>query len=198
MNNSMKTISCICLLLLIVSCKPSTNKVTIDYKYSEVEQAVDCGAENNALLHEALLSFEDDIMRNYDPENKRRYNAYGKYLFPGLKGAAEYAKLPSEHSKKILEALKSENIIISGGKQSNLNYEHPAVQCVIEGIEDNGIKRTIKALTESNSMNPALFDTRMRNKGRALDRQRHLAMYVALDGYYQYLANVEFTPTTSK
>lgn len=193
----MKSFSLICLLLILMSCQETKQKVTIDYKYSDVEQAIDCSPEINALLHEALLSFEDDIMQHYDQESKRTYMAYGKFLFPGLKGAAEYKRLASEHSKTILQALRSENIIINSGAKSNLNYSHPAVQCVIEGIEDNGIKNTIKALVDSNSMNPALFDTRMRNKGRALDKQRYLATYVALDAYYQYLANVEFTPASA-
>lgn len=188
----MKTIVCAIAFIVLASCQEATKKVTIDYKFSDQEQSIQCEEQNNALLNDALLSFEDDLMRNYDAESRRLNNAYSKFIFPGLNGSAEYKRLPSEHSKKILEALIAENIIIKGGLHSNLNYAHPAVQCILNGIEDNGVKQTINALVSTNGMNPALFDTRLRNKGRQVEKQRHLAMYLALDAYYQNLAEIDF------
>ena len=42
-------------------------------------------------------------------------------------------------------------------------------------------------------MDPSLFDTRLVNKGPDLYTQRNLALYVALDAYYQNLADVDFS-----
>ncbi|MFT5752311.1 MAG: hypothetical protein ACI828_001049 [Flavobacteriales bacterium] len=193
----MKTIVCALAFIFLASCQETTKQRTIDYKFSDKEQSIQCEGQNNALLNEALHSFEDDIARNYDPESRRIYNAYAKFIMPGMGGKADYNKLPSEHTKKILEILIAEKIIVKGGIHSNLNYEHPAVQCIINGIEEFGLKNTINALTSTKGMNPTLFDTRMRNKGRDAEKKRYMAMYIALDAFYQNLANLEFTPATN-
>lgn len=193
----MRTIVCALALILLVSCQETKKQLTIDYKFSDKEQSIQCEGQNNALLNEALYSFESDIARNYDPESQRIANAYAKFIMPGMGGKAEYKRLPSDHTKKILEMLIAEKIIVRGGVHSNLNYEHPAVQCIINGIEEFGLKNTINALTSTKSMNPTLFDTRLRNKGRDAEKKRHMAMYIALDAFYQNLADVEFTPAAA-
>ena len=193
----MRIIVCALALILLASCQEAKKQVTIDYKFSDKEQSLQCDGQNNALLNEALHSFEDDIARNYDPESQRVYNAYAKFIMPGMGGKADYSRLPSDHTKKILEALIAEKIIVKGGVHSNLNYDHPAVQCIINGIEEFGLKNTINALTSTNGMNPTLFDTRLRNKGRDAEKKRYMAMYIALDAYYQNLADVEFTAPTA-
>jgi hypothetical protein len=193
----MKTIVGLFAFIVLASCQEAAKEVTIDYKFSDKEQSIQCEGQNNALLNEALHSFEDDIARNYDPESRRVYNAYAKFIMPGMGGKAEYERLPSDHTKKILEALIAEKIIVKGGALSNLNYDHPAVQCIINSIEEFGLKNTINALTSTNGMNPTLFDTRLRNKGRDAEKKRNMAMYIALDGYYQHLANIDFAPAAN-
>lgn len=193
----MRTIVCALAFILLASCQETKKQPTFDYKFSDKEQSLQCEGQNNLLLNEALHSFEDDIARNYDPDSRRVYNAYAKFIMPGMGGKAEYGRLPSDHTKKILEALIVEKIIVKGGKYSNLNYTHPAVQCIINGIEEFGLKNTINALTSTNGMNPTLFDTRLRNKGRDAEKKRYMAMYIALDAYYQRLADVDFPATAT-
>ena len=187
------------LVIILASCQGKKQTTPIDLKFADQEQVVNCVEQNNALLNEALYSFEADIIRNYDAEKERASNAYARFIMPGLNGSAEYERLPSEHSKTILARLIKEGIINknSTGKSST-NYEHPAVICIINNIEDSDLKRTINALIQTNSMDPALLDTRLRNKGRQIARQRYVAMYLALDAYFQRLAKVDFTPAPAQ
>jgi hypothetical protein len=57
-------------------------------------------------------------------------------------------------------------------------------------MEDKDLSTTINALVETNTMNPKLFNSRMRNFGRQAKDQRVTALYVALDAFYQHLAPV--------
>ncbi|WP_147448314.1 hypothetical protein [Dokdonia sinensis] len=195
----MRILLFLCATFLATSCETGKKTPALEYKYADKEQSINCTGQKNALLNEALYSFEQDITRNYDPETQRTTVAYARFIVPGLSGTAEFNRLPSDHSKAILEKLKEEKIIVMNleGK-SNLNYDHPAVTCLLDNLEDGAIMKTLKALIETGSMDPKLMDTRMRNKGRDLDRQRNLALYVALDAYYQNLANIDWDAIPSE
>lgn len=190
----MRILLFLCAAVLITSCETGKKTPTLAFKYADKEQSITCETQNNALLNEALYSFEADLISNYDPETLVASRGYARFLYPGMTGNAEYERLPSKHSLQILEKLKAENIIlIAQDAKSNLNYEHPAVVCIIDNIEDGAIRQTIKSLLEVGGMNPAMFNGRMRNKGRDLEKQRNLAMYVALDAYYQNLVTIDWT-----
>ncbi|MDE0598534.1 MAG: hypothetical protein OSB51_05110 [Dokdonia donghaensis] len=177
-------------LLLSVSLISCDDKKELTLQHSEKESITACGDEDSALLNEALFQFEQDITEAYDPEAKRLVSAYGRYLYVGFTGTAEFDRVATCLSIAIYKELLARNILLEDGGTSNLNYMHPAVQCVINNMEDKDLSTTINALVETNTMNPKLFNSRMRNFGRQAKDQRVTALYVALDAFYQHLAPV--------
>ena len=192
----MRSIAFLFLACLIGSCQSNKEVTPMNYKYGDQEQVINCEGQNNALLNEALYSFEDDLLNTYDAESRRPITAYGQFTFVGLSGQAEFKRIVSEHSKIVLSKLIEEGIIIKNtGAKSNVNYEHPAVVCAIDNLKDAALKKTINALISTNSMDPVLFDSRLRNAGRLVQNQRYLAFYLSLDAYFQQLANLDMKPT---
>lgn len=174
----------IALALLGVSCK---SKPTFNYQHAEKEQVLMCTGIDQQLLNEALYTFEDDLLHGYGGEENQLVPSYGRFLYTGFSGTAQLEQFASPHAIKIKEALVAEGIITEGGVKSNLNYEHPAVQCIIDKIEDKELAQTINALIDTQTMDPKLFNSRMRNFGRKAPGNRYEAVYVALDTYYQQL-----------
>jgi hypothetical protein len=177
----------------IISCN---QKAKFDFKYADQEQVITCPEANNPLLNEALYSFEKDLIFKYDSLDQRIITAYGAFMYRGMDGSAKYDEIITPNTRPIVEALIAENILIEDKTPSHLNYEHPTVQCIIDNIKDEDLKTTINALIETKTMNPKLFNSRMRNFGRNSGKDRHLALFVALDGYYQQILNI--TPQESE
>lgn len=191
----MKITFYILVALFITSCNMQPS---LEYQYSDKEQPISCDTQYNALLNEALHSFEADILKSSTGETKTQLTAYGQYIFKGMTGTARYEDLVSMHSLAIRDQLIAENIVITTGVKSNLNYEHPAVKCIINNVEDPDLKRTLNALLQTNSMDPAMFNSRLRNFGQKAGKSRYQALYIALDSYYQNLVGLTLDTTTNE
>lgn len=174
--------------ILILSCSQTPQ---IQYKYSDKEQPVTCSDKNDALLNEALHSFEDDISKYNTRPTKTRITAYEKYIYKGMLGTIAYKDIVNEHSLVIRDQLIEAGIINKNKQGSNLNYNHTAVQCIINNIESPDKKRVINALIQANSMNPTLLSSKFRGFGSYADKKRYEATYIALDSYYQNLVDIE-------
>lgn len=172
------------IFILFFSCE---KKVVLNLKHTNREPVINCSGEKNELLNEVLYQFEEDITKAYEPEALITTTAYGRFLYSGFTGNAEYTRVASNHALEIRKALIVEGIIIDEGGKSNLNYKHPLMGCILSNMEDKDLAQTIGALIETNSMDPKLFNSRMRNFGRDAKSQRYTALYVALDTYYQQL-----------
>ncbi len=170
------------LLLFIISCNKQADN---NYRYLHREQVVICSEDTDNLLNEALYAFEDALMSKYSPESRLLNPAYGGFVYVGLEGTAEYERILNPHLIWIYESLKKKGIIVHSASKSDLNYNHPAVKCIISNIEDTELKTTITALVNTNSMNPELFNSRLRNFGRDAEKKRYEALYIALDSFYQ-------------
>ncbi|WP_299213443.1 hypothetical protein [uncultured Dokdonia sp.] len=183
------------LILATVSILSCNQKTKFDFKFADQEQVINCPEANNALLNEALYSFENDLTTKYDSINQSKIKGYGAFMYRGMDGSAKYDEIMTANTRPIVEALIAENILIENKTPSHLNYEHPAVQCIINNIKDEDLKATINALIDTKTMNPKLFNSRLRNFGRNSGKDRYLALFVALDGYYQQILNI--TPQES-
>ncbi len=170
----------------VVSCE---NQASLEYKHADKEQVINCENENNALLNEALYQFEQDITNAYDPESQLINKAYANFLYAGFSGVAEYERLATSHTLEIRKELVKEGFIKDGGFKSNLVYNN--ILCVLENIEDPQLALMIEALVDSNTMDPKLFNSRMRNFAYKSQSDRYTALYVALDTYYQQLTMTE-------
>lgn len=181
--------------LIILSCGQTPK---MQNKHGDKEQSITCENQNNPLLNEALYSFEEDLVQhNQLDEAKTLVAAYGQFMYKGMAGTASYKDIANKHSLAIRDELIAEGILITTGIKSNLNYAHPAVQCIINSIENTDLKATLNALIETNSMNPSLFNSRLRNFGGQAQKDRYQAAYIALDAYYQNLVGVSLDAETT-
>ncbi len=181
------------LLLIVSSCKDSS--VDIPLNYTDEPQVILCQDALDPLLNEALYHFENMILKAYDPESMVLASAYGRFIYTGFSGTADYKRLIDQHSLEIRDALRDENILSTDGVKSNLNYNHPAMTCLLDAMGDQDLSQTIRSLVETNTMDPKLFNSRMRNFGRQASNDRYTAIYVALDAYYQNLTMSETSET---
>lgn len=173
--------------VLLTSCE---QKAKFDFKFADQEQVISCSEDYNALLNEALYSFENDLYTKYDSINKSKIKSYGAFIYRGMDGSAQYDQMITPNTYPMVDALLAEGILIKDKSPSHLNYEHPAVQCVVEHIKDEDLRRTIKALIDTKTMNPKLFSSRLRNFGRNAEKDRYLALFIGLDGYFQQILNI--------
>ncbi|AEE18846.1 hypothetical protein JM84_0806 [Dokdonia sp. Hel_I_63] len=176
----------IAIVLGVLSCEDQSS---LEYKHADKEQIINCENQNNALLNEALYQFEQDIISAYDPESRLRNKAYANFVYVGFSGDAEYERLATPHTLAIRKELVKAGIIKDGGLKSNLMYSN--IPCVLKNIEDPQLALMIEALVESNTMDPKLFNSRMRNFAYKSQTDRYTALYVALDTYYQQLTMTE-------
>jgi len=173
--------------ILITSCE---QKAKFDFKFADKEQVISCSETHNALLNEALYSFENDLYTKYDSINRSNIKVYGSFIYRGMDGSAKYNEIITPNTLPLVNELLAANILIKDKATSHLNYEHPAVQCVIDNIKDEDLRNTMNALIDTKTMNPKLFNSRFRNFGRNATKDRYLALYIGLDGYYQQILNV--------
>ncbi len=192
--NSLKQFTLLCLtVFLTYGCKDS-----LKYKYDAEPMLVSCQGADSQLLNEALYSFFDDIEIYYGTTSNGKANkmniseAYANFIFEGANGEADYGKIVSPHSLKVLEKLKKEKELwLDNSKGSRLDYNAQFVSCLISNIEDEDIKITINALKDTRSLNPKIISERLRLAGVNALSQPNFIMYIALDTYYQYLLDLD-------
>ena len=180
------------LSILLSNCKPN-----IDYKHQEKPQPVSCPGVDKALLHEALYSFQEDIanyynFRNYDPKTPVFFlNGYSNFVYKGSQGTAPYNKIISPHTMKVFEALKKEAALWDfNAEGTNLDYHSRFFKNLYENMQNTTVANNLKNLSELNALNPKIMGNTLRTNIRDALRDPHLAMYIALDCFYQYLFDV--------
>jgi len=176
---------------LVFAVSSCDQKPEIAFDHADKDQVIQCDPELDALLNEALYVFEENIRQTYDGSTLMIEDAYDRLVYVGFEKTVEFDDIASKKSLEVRDALIYEGILKEEGGESNLNYSHPAVKCVISKIEDKALKSTIEALIETNTMNPKLLNTRMSNFGSRAAKNRNEAFYVALDTYYQNLVGVQ-------
>ena len=78
--------------------------------------------------------------------------------------------------------------IIKNG-QERLNYNHPYLLCLIDGIADDDLRISLQNLRKAKSLTPELIAETMRINVQKVISDPNLSMYLALDGFYQPLIN---------
>ena len=184
------------LLLAVIAVTLSSCKDDFPYKYAEQPPAVDCDQINQALLNEAMYSFQEDVavhynFRNYSPTTPVYYQwGFGNYVYNGSQGVAPYEEIMSEHTKLVLLALiKEEGLFTKKTGQFALNYKHPVVTCLIDLISDETIKQTIQTLVEVDQMQAHLLAEPLRKNIKRLLDDKNLVLFIGLSTYYPRLMN---------
>lgn len=179
------------LFVSILSCKKESDSIIFDYKYSETENVLNCENIDTALYHEALMAFEDDIMKVYNTKNEDSRIAYTSFFRAAKRNAVVFQDLASPHSMKVFEALKSDtNLWIKNGQ---LNYNADIFKCIGNNLNDEGLATTYKALIETNSMRFDIFSAPLTAKLKTVHTDRYLATFMALDMFYSKLLDVDPT-----
>lgn len=194
------TINFILLLavLTVISCKKE-NTFT-DYKFAEKDPIITCENQNNALLTEALLSFENDISIYYADLTKNDLaKAYSIFLSSAPVNTLNYQKVVSPHSIKVFEALKNEaGLWDANNLNSHLNYKGDLLTCIVDNFRDKKLKTTYNALVTTNSMKPALLVSPVARNYRSIVFDKYLSTYIALDLYYAKFFDIDLSNITEK
>jgi hypothetical protein len=186
------------ILLLIIPLLNSCNE-PLEYKYLDEVRVVQCEGIDNDLMHEAYYSFRDDIYEYYkkietNPEFTTVFYSLAQYIYKGAMGELDYLVFASPHTLKIVEELRSdEDLWNLESKKSNLNYNNPFINCLIENIKNEDIKQKIEVLRETNSLSPMILADIYRINIKDTQTDKHFEMFLAFDAYYQYLMEVDLS-----
>lgn len=177
------------LCLCVCNCKQDSNtKISItnfDYKFFNAEKLLDCEGFDTRLLQEAVQSFETDIAKFYTPNEPVLYRAYTQFINKTISNTIDYSALVSEHSAKVLEALKQDETLWTVNPNGRkINYNHPLFTCIGEHIKDAHLQTTFNALIDTNSMSLRMFGSSLRNQAFGMKDDKYLATYVALELFY--------------
>jgi hypothetical protein len=179
--------------LLVSSCDKSFN-----YKYQEKPQLISCAGADAELLNEALYTFFDDISSYYQAKFIGKngkigtFEAYSNFIYVGAMGTADYKNIATAHTLNVLSKLRQEKELWNKvGDSSKLNYQSKFVTCLIERIENNEMKTTLKSLIKVNFLSPKIMAERFRVSNREALEDPNYAMFVALDTYYRYLLDID-------
>lgn len=188
--------------LLIIALSLAGCEEAIEYKYLDKPQSVNCPGIDSQLMHEALYSFQEDIAVFYNENTDYRQGtksyymeAYMQYVFFGFSGGARFQEIVSDHSIKILEELRAvPGLFIQKEGHWELNYEHEYVQCLFTSIQDEDLRTQFDSMLKVNYLNPQIIADLMRVNVQKIIQDPYLAMYMSLDAYYQYLADLDLQP----
>ena len=194
----MKIIKILVITLFIATIQSC--KEPLEYKFQDKPQLVDCPGASKALMHEALYSFQEDIGAYYNKHSDYRkgttnyyVEAYMQFVYFGFSGEAKFDEIVSPHSLKILKKLREiDGLWTTGSTKSNLNYHHEFVNCLFENVADEGMRERLLSLRQVDYLSPDMIAEPMRVEVLKVVGDSHLAMYMMLDAYYQYLINYDF------
>ncbi|MEZ4858159.1 MAG: hypothetical protein R2781_05050 [Flavobacteriaceae bacterium] len=187
-----------CFIFLLLGCEKP-----LQYKYQDKPQLVTCPGADKALMHEALYSFQEDIgayynkFTDYKKGSTTYYiEAYKQFVYVGFIGEANYKEIVTPHTLQVLKKLKENKTLWTLEKnKSKLNYSHEYVSCLFENISDEDMRTRLKSLLEVNYLSPEIVAEPMRVEVLKIVGDEHLAMYMMLDAYYQYLMDIDFSNT---
>lgn len=183
----------IALILNVLSCKNEQKTTDFDYNYADIENVLICNNLDTKLYHEALLSFEDDILKTYNTRNTDIRVAYTTFFRTAQRNQVNYQDLVSPHTMKVFEALKNNSDLWVDNK---LNYNADIFTCIGENLKDKDFATTYKALISTNSMRSDLIGAPLQNKVKTANSDRYLGTFIALEYFYSKLSKVDPTMVT--
>ncbi|SDS32199.1 hypothetical protein SAMN04515667_1911 [Formosa sp. Hel1_31_208] len=183
-------VTCLCLF----NCKEGTAPITVDYKYQNSKDILNCEGVDTALIQEAFYSFENDLTNFYTPEKPIYSRAYSLFVSQAIANKVDYSKMVSEHSKNLLEVLKQNTELWTTNPDgSKVNFSHPVFKCIGANIQDKPLKDTFNALVQTNSMSLRMFGDELKRKTFGMKDDKYLATYVALELFYGKIYDVDLS-----
>ncbi|MFT7050306.1 MAG: hypothetical protein ACJAZK_000899 [Psychroserpens sp.] len=189
----------LCLFNCKEEAKTETKVVDFDYKFPSVQKLVDCEGVDHALFQEAMQSFEEDIANFYTPEQPVMSRAYSLFVSQAISNKVDYSAMVSDHSKTVLEALKQDKMLWKTNPDgSKVNFNHPIFDCIGNQIKDEPLRKTFKALIDTNSMSLRMFSGQLRRQTFGMKDDKYLATFVALELFYGKFYDTDLSADVSK
>ncbi|PNQ72228.1 hypothetical protein C1T31_12955 [Hanstruepera neustonica] len=196
----MKTLLKLTVIVICLSfygCKNEKSTATFtDYKYTDTENVLNCTDVDTKLYNEALLSFEEDIIKAFNPRNNDPRVAYSTFFRSLLGNRVDFQSVASPHTMKVFEALKGQSNLWNS--DNTINYKAPIFKCLSSNFKNQSLATTFNALVETNSMRLDLIGAPLQKEIKNANSDRYLSMYIALDMYYANLFKVDPTKVTEK
>ena len=194
------TINLILLLVILTITGCKKENTFTDYKFAEKDLAISCKNQNNALINEALLSFENDIAIYYANYAKNDLaKAYSLFLSSAHVNKLNYLDVVSPHSIKVFKALKNEaGLWDANNPNSHINYKADLLTCLVDNFKDKKLKTTYNALVTTNSMKSTLLVAPIAKNYRSIIFDKNLSTYIALDFYYAKFFDIDLSSVTEK
>lgn len=187
----------IALCVLLFNCKKETAAASFnDYKYGDTENVLNCSDVDTKLYHEALLSFEDDIIKSFNSRNNDPRVAYTTFFRSLLGNRVDFQTVASPHTMKVFEALKGQPDLWNS--DNTINYKAPIFDCLSSQFKNRSLATTFNALVETNSMRLDLIGAPLQKEIKNAHSDRYLSAYIALDMYYANLFKVDPLKVTEK
>ncbi|TYA84359.1 hypothetical protein [Seonamhaeicola marinus] len=191
------------LTVVLFNCKNET--IDMEYKFSNMPEAVTCEVTNKKLYQEALYSFEMDIL-NFYGKNNRNENAlpnltyaYNLFVRNAIYSRVPYESVVSQHSLEVFKALKNDNTLWDAeNTKSHLNYDSDVISCIAKNIKNENLNTSFNALLSIDDLSPKLFGAPLASNSKNALSDKHLATYIALDLYYSKLFDVDLTTIAPK
>ncbi|OMP30469.1 hypothetical protein [Mangrovimonas sp. DI 80] len=178
----------------LFNCKQESSTPDIPLIYANRNEIKLCNSKDSLLLNEALQSFETDLLDTYGDEKKNSNRAYTQFFNAVRTKRIDYTTMASDHTKEVLGALKTQQgLWVTDGTEYHLNYNNPIVECVSTNMTESGFKTTFKALLDTNSMSYRMYGEAIRKQTTVLNKDKYLALFVALDMYYAKMLNIDFS-----
>lgn len=188
-----KTFIYLAIICLFVGCQNDT----LVYKYQDYPDVLpNCEVPNQALLKEAIYSFENDLFDYiFDKERIQIAKAYAKFIGPAVKGEQDYDRVVSTHSLRVFEELKKEGYLWdTEGRFSNVNYNTELFNCIAENIQYSEVRVPMMNLLKVNSMRSDLVLNTAARRQSAITSDVYMKTFIALELYYGKFFGMEITP----
>ncbi len=197
MKNLLK-LTLIVVCLSFYGCKNENSTASFsDYKYAnETENVLKCDGIDTKLYHEALLSFEDDIVKAYNARNNDPRVAYTTFFRTHLGNRVNFQEVVSPHTMKVFEALKEQSDLWNS--DNSINYNAAIFECLSSNFKNQSLATTFNALVETNSMRLDLIGAPLQKEMKNASSDRYLSTYIALDMYFANLFKVDSAQVTEK
>lgn len=175
--------------LAFFNCK-NESSVSLNYSYSDKPAVINCKGSDSLFVKEVLYTFENDILKAYDPTSNNLRRAYTTFLRNATNGRADYSKLVSDHTIEVYNALKTSDL----WKNGSLNYDNKLFACIGENVSDKALNTTYNSLLSSGYMSNKLFGAPLAAKSGSLINDKYLSTFVALDFYFAHLEGITPQP----
>ncbi len=188
-----KKIALIAILIsTIFACNNSTK---LTYKYTEKDDPFKCANQDMKLVKEALYVFEDYILKNYDFKNRGLVlSSYDSFLLNSGHNFIPMAERIDEHMKTVFYTLREqENLWKTVDDQVLLDYNSNLVQCIVENVQDDQIRKVLDALLQTKTLKASTVAPILKRNAAQLQKDKALASFVALELFYAKLVDLDLS-----